>query len=50
MGVFAWTLVSLVVYLESLHGQSSIALAAQALVAPGTHEDQAFSNLLDLTL
>ena len=40
MSVYTWTLVSLVVCLESLHGQSSIALAPQAIVAPSMHEDQ----------
>ena len=39
MGVFAWILVSLVACLESLHGQSSITPAPQAIVAPGTYED-----------
>ena len=38
MGVFAWTLVSVVVCLESLHGQCSIALALEAIVVPGMHE------------
>ena len=39
VGVFVWSLVSLLVCLESLHGQSSITLASQAIVAPGMHED-----------
>ena len=39
MGVFSWLLVSLVVWLESLHGQNSITLAPQAIVAPGVGED-----------
>ena len=39
MGVFAWTLLTLLVCLESLHGQSPIVLAPQAIVAPGMHED-----------
>ena len=39
MGVITWLLVSLVVYLESLHGQSSITFAPQAIIAPGMHED-----------
>ena len=39
MGVIAWLLMSLVDYLESLHGQSSITVAHQAVVAPGIHED-----------
>ena len=39
MDVFAWSLVSLVVFLESLHGESSIALTLQTIMAPGMHED-----------
>ena len=39
MGVLAWTLVSLVVCLESLHGQRSTAPVPRAIPAPGMHED-----------
>ena len=39
MGVLARTLVSLVVCLESLHGQSSITLPPHAIVVPGMCED-----------
>ena len=39
IGMFAQILVSLVVCLESLHGQSSIILAPQAIVVPDMHED-----------
>ena len=39
MGVLACTLVSLVVCLESLHGQKSTAPVPRAIMAPGTHED-----------
>ena len=39
MGMFACLLVPMVVYLESLHVQSSITLAPQAIMAPGMHED-----------
>ena len=41
MAVFTWLLMSLLVCLESLHGQSSITLTPQAIVAPGMHEDAA---------
>ena len=41
MGVFTWLLVSLVACLESLHGQSSVALSPQATVGPSMHEDPA---------
>ena len=37
MGMFAWTLMSLITYLQSLLGQSSV-LALQAIVTPGMHE------------
>ena len=37
MGMFAWTLMSLIAYLESLLGQSSAVLALQAFVTPVTH-------------
>ena len=39
MGMFAWTLMPLIVYLESLLGQSSTILAPQAIVSPGMHEE-----------
>ena len=39
IGVITWLLVSLVVNLESLNGQSSVTLAPQAIVAPSIHED-----------
>ena len=39
MGMFAWTLMSLLAYLESLLGQSSTIFAPQAIVTPGMHED-----------
>ena len=39
MDVFVWLLVSLVGCLESLHGQSSVALTPQAIMVPGKHED-----------
>ena len=39
MGVLAWTLVSLVVCLESLHGQRPTAPVPRTIMAPGTHED-----------
>ena len=45
-GMFAWTLMSQIFYLESLLGQSSAVLAPQAIVTPGTHEDLSFFNLL----
>ena len=50
MGVFAWTLVSLVVCLESLHGHRSVVLAPQAIVAPGMHEDLVIFKPLRLNL
>ena len=46
MGMFAWTLMSLIAYLESLLGQGSTILAPQAILTPGMHETQSFSNLL----
>ena len=39
MGVLAWTLVSLVVCLESLRGQRSTAPVPRAIMAPGMHGD-----------
>ena len=39
MGMFFWTLMPLIAYLESLHGQSSAVLAPQAIVTLGMHED-----------
>ena len=45
MGVIAWLLVSLVVYLESLHGQSSIAFSPQAIMAPGWVRSWLYLNL-----
>ena len=39
MSVFARSLVSLVVCLESLYGQSSIIFIPQTIGAPGMHED-----------
>ena len=39
MGMFTWLLVSLVVCLESLHGQSSVTLAPRAIMAPVMYED-----------
>ena len=39
MGVFVWTSVSLIGCLESLHRQSSVTLAPQAIVVHGMHED-----------
>ena len=41
MGVITWLLVSLVVYLESLSGQSSITFVPQAIMAPGMWRDPA---------
>ena len=38
-GVFTWLLVSLVVCLKCLHGQSSVSLAPQAIVASCMGED-----------
>ena len=38
IGVITWLLVSLVVCLESLHGQSCITFAPQAIVTPGMCE------------
>ena len=39
MGMFAWTLMSLIAYLESLLGQSSAVLALQTILTPSMHED-----------
>ena len=41
MGVLGWTLVSLVICLESLHGQKSAAPApgTWAIMNPGMHEE-----------
>ena len=39
MGVVAWLLVSLIVYLESLNGQSYITFVPQAIMALGIWED-----------
>ena len=39
MGVIAWLLLSLVVYLKSLNGQNSIAFTLQAIMAPGMCKD-----------
>ena len=39
MGVLAWTLVSLVICLESLHDKRYAAPAPQAIMAPSMHED-----------
>ena len=46
MGVFAWTLVSLVACSKSLHGQSSVTHDPQTTVASGTHEDLVIFKLL----
>ena len=37
MGVVIWLLVSVVVYVEFLNAQSSVALAPHAILAPGMH-------------
>ena len=51
MWVFAWTLVTLVVCLESLNGQRSDALAPEAIVAPGMYEDPVtFEHLSQIQL
>ena len=46
IGVFTWTLVSLVVCLESLYRQSSFPPVPQAIVAPGMQKTQLCLNLL----
>ena len=50
MGMIAWLLASLVVYLESLNGQSSITFAPQAIMTPVMWEDpvifETFSQIL----
>ena len=45
MVVFVWLLVSLLVFLEPLHGQSSVTLASQATVAPGITRTWLYLNL-----
>ena len=46
MGVFTWLLVSLVVCLKSLHGQSSVTITPQTVMAPCMHEAQVIFELL----
>ena len=46
MGVIIWLLASLVVYLESLNGQSSITSVLQTIMVPGMQEDPVIFNPL----
>ena len=49
MGVIAWLLVSLVVYLEYSNRQSSVIFAPLAIVAPGMCEDPVIFKHLSQT-
>ena len=47
MVILAWTMMSLIFYLEFLDGQSPAILTP--MVTPGTQEDPVIFNLLDFT-